>query len=274
MNQVIVRERLFNYITFHEYLFIPLDGKLCICRDIERFKDRIISQTLIAEMNTVIIKVRSTGFPCDEITSDKLKKSSGIWIVSNDCVPKGENKFENIPGKAQFYDLEIMEKDANFILKLCSRVWPGSQAYPLSLYHGTAKIKREGIVHNGGLQETFGMLGDAVYLGTFWKASRFAAFDKKYHAQEGEVFRTLVFVKEFQEFPLEHWACFCCGLDISDHKGIWKLLFDGAHVNIGNMKGQLRNEEWAVKQRVQFITHVAGIQPYEYTPYKRNIKIV
>jgi len=274
MNQIIVRERLYNNISFHEFLFIPIDGKLYICKNVERFKERILTQSFIAEMNTVIIKVKSTAFPCDEISSEKLKNSNGVWIVPNDCMPKGENKFEKIAGKAQFYDIEICEKDASHILKLCSKVWPGSQTYPMSLYHGTSKNRREEIVHDGGLQETFGMLGDAVYLGTFWKASRFAAFDKNYHAQEGEVYRTLVFVKEFQEFPLEHWACFCCDLDISDHKGIWKLLFDGAHVNIGNTKGKLRNEEWAVKQRVQFITHVAGIQSYEYTPYKRNIKIV
>jgi len=274
MNQIIIRERVLDTFTFHEVLFIFEKDKLCICKNADRFKDRIISQTLIAEFNTTLIKVRSHGFFCDEITSDKIKKSNGIWLVANDCVPKGENKFENIPGRSQFYDMEIVDKDAAFITKLFDRVWPQSTSFPLSLYHGTMKVKREGIVHSGGLEESFGMLGDAVYLGTFWKASRFAAFDKKYHPQEGEVYRTLVFVKEFQQFPLEHWECFCCGLDISDHKGIWKLLFDGAHVNVGNKKGDLRNEEWAVKQRVQFITHVAGIQPYEYTPYKRNIKIV
>lgn len=272
MQYVIIRERSFSSITFYEILFTWKDECLQLNQNVERFKERILSKQYIPECNVEIIKVISQPFLCDEVSQHKIIHTNGIWLVANDCIAKGENVYEGIPAKAQFYDVEICEKDCDLIKKLFNKL-NISMHYPLSLYHGTKNSLRKEIVKEG-LKESFGMLGDAIYVGTFWKACRFASFDKTYHHQDGCIFKILAFVKEIQNYPFEHWKCDCCSSEISDHKSIWKLIHDGAHVNIGKERGQLKNEEWAVKEHLQFITHVAECEKYEYTPYKRNIKII
>jgi hypothetical protein len=142
-------------------------------------------------------------------------------------------------------------------------------------YHGTDAKNAESI-EKEGLKESWGMLGKAVYVGSFWKSCRFACFNKLYHAQPGKVFRVFAFAKVIEHFPNETWQCLCspeCKKSSSDHLGIWQIMNDGAHVNVGNIKGDLKNEEWAFKERFIHVTSFAEIQPYEYSPFKRNILI-
>lgn len=122
------------------------------------------------------------------------------------------------------------------------------------------------------------MLGKAIYAANFWKACRFACFTKEYHDQEGVVLKILVFVNpdKFQTFPFIPWTCQCspeCKKSCSDHLGIWQIMYDGAHVKTGNEKGELKNEEWGIKERFVYITSYAEIKNYTFSPYKRNIEI-
>ena len=274
---MLIRERYFQSQKFFEFLFVYKDGELVLSPWQSKFTGRVESHRIIPECNggEDLILVKSQTFDKEEeISHDKLENSQGIWIVPNDCIEKGEYTPGGIEGIAQFYDTVINKKDCKRVLHICDKLFININ-FPISAYHGTEKINQSQILKNG-IQESYGMLGHAVYLGTFWKACRFACFTKDYFAQPGIVYRVLVFLKSFQEFPFESWECSCdakCGSSISDHLSTWKLSHDGAHVSQGTQKGDLKNEEWAVKDRVITLTHVAEIVPYHYNPLKRNIKI-
>jgi hypothetical protein len=77
-----------------------------------------------------------------------------------------------------------------------------------------------------------------------------------------------------ETFPRNGWTCQCCQNNICDHAGLWRIIFDGVHVTSENEKGKLKNDEWAMKDRYIISTHVGLLQPYEFTPFKRNMKLV
>lgn len=274
---MLVRERFLLNHKFYEFLFVYKDGKLVLSPWQTKFNGRVESHKFIAECNggEDLIIVKSQGFLKEEETSyEKIENSQGIWLVPNDCIEKGEYSPEKVPGIAQFYGIEIDKLDCKRVLHMCNKLFI-NVSFPISAYHGTEKSNQSAIFKDG-LKESFGMLGNAVYLGTFWKACRFACFTHDYFDRSGIVYRVLVFLKSFQEFPFESWKCECdnkCGGTMSDHSSLWKILHDGAHVSSGTEKGDLKNEEWAVKDRVVSLTHVAEIVPYHYNPLKRNIKI-
>ena len=278
---IICRERKWNDITFFEYLF-EYDEKchnLKFARWNKRYENRIKENKIIHVNNNEIkfVTVNSTPFEMEEFTNYKIKNSQGIWLLSNDVLKKGENKFQEIEGKRSFFSLEICEKDAQLLELLLNKL-NISLHFPMVCYHGTDSVFAEKI-QKEGLKESWGMLGKAVYVGTFWKACRFACFDKEYHEQQGKVFRVLSFAQTIQNFPMDPitlWKCPCsedCNKHCSDHLGIWQIMNDGAHVEIGNEKGDLKNEEWAIKERFVFVTSYAEIQPYSYSPFKRNTQI-
>ena len=60
------------------------------------------------------------------------------------------------------------------------------------MYHGTARPTVKNILSEG-LRPTYGMLGTAVYLGSFWKAFRFATFTQTYEKRPGAVLRCYCF---------------------------------------------------------------------------------
>jgi len=278
---IICRNREWNDIHYKEFLF-EYDIKtnlLKLAKWHPRFNKRILTkeEIIIDTINYKCVTVDSKAFDMEEFSSYKIKNTQGIWLVPNDIVKKGENKFEKIEGKRCFFDVAIQEEDAQ-ILEVFFDKQKISKDFPMVAYHGTDLIHAKSI-EKEGLKESWGMLGKAVYVGTFWKACRFACFDKQYHAQPGQVFRLYAFAKTFQHFPFDPeklWECPCsteCKKHCSDHLGIWQIMNDGAHVNIGNSKGNLKNEEWAFKERFVFLTSYAEIEPYTYNPFKRNIQI-
>jgi hypothetical protein len=278
---IIMRKRVWNNpnlenaIYFLEFLIVPFETKFILPKQFpSRFENRIKTKKTLVNFGDVYI-VNSSPFPNPENTTyKKLIESEGVWVVANDFLKKGEIQSENIPGKRSFMGIEINEECGNLIECFCF-LEKISTSFPLSLYHGT-KFTQD--IHNSilkeGLQESQGMLGSCVYVGTFWKSCKYAAFTKDYHAQEGYLYRTLVMTSRIESFPRAGWECQCCNKNIADHCGLWKLIFDGVHVKNENEKGKLKNEEWGIKDRFVFITHFAKIIPYEYSPFKRNMRIV
>lgn len=85
-----------------------------------------------------------------------------------------------------------------------------------------------------------GMLGAAVYLGTFWKATRFAARTQDYKIRDGSVMRVLAFpqrdkiatlpkVGRILRKPGESVKDFAFR-EIADESGAWKEEYDGVYV--------------------------------------------
>jgi hypothetical protein len=162
---------------------------------------------------------------------------------------------------------------------------------PYSYYHGTTPQNMEGIEQNSFLS-SYGMLGTAVYFGTFWKAARFACLGQDYKFRDGIVIRTLLFVKSLKTLPEDGYSCSCCthpGHLISDHLGYWQEKYDALRVlpctkeigkcRDGTSKYLLRNEEWAVLPNKTVITHCAKIDPNtfsgpHYDPLHRAVKIL
>jgi len=92
------------------------------------------------------------------------------------------------------------------------------------------------------------MLGNGVYLGTFWKATRYACLTQDYKAQSGSVFRIFAFPKNLRELPSPSWKCTCgCPTpDIADH--LFGIDSD-IHVSQSHLSkdGRIKNEEWVIK---------------------------
>lgn len=181
------------------------------------------------------------------------KETKSVWIVKHDFEKKGEFIPENIMARAQFMGFSISEQSCYIMDKVYSYILskhPNVNISPLSLYHGTNALQE--IIANG-YQQTFGMLGNGVYLGTVWKALRFAFFGKLYERNEiGYILRNLVFTENLHVLPNTNWKCNCCNSLISDHVSIWKSKnFDGVHARQCtelklNNKCDLRNEEWII----------------------------
>lgn len=119
---------------------------------------------------------------------------------------------------------------------------------PIVVYHGTAKESAPGIFKLG-LRPTFGMLGTAVYFGSFWKAFRFATRTQGYELREGAILRCLAFwravhVKTGLDKPC---ACEKCCLKapncIVDHLGSWALKYEA--VVVLPQSTIVKNEEYA-----------------------------
>lgn len=70
------------------------------------------------------------------------------------------------------------------------------------------------------------MFGTAVYLGSFWKAYRFATLTQDYQDRPGAVIRVLAFWKRtvIRNFQSPHCYCAaCCGKPtFADHQETWK----------------------------------------------------
>jgi len=280
---LVMRTRLFKnknidfQHTFYEFLFLPFtDDHLILKLPNElpkRFENRILNKKQTKYFT--LFHVKSNAFENIEILSLKhIRESEGIWLCPNDVLKKSENLKEGIEGKRTFFSVEIDEESSKYLELFCN-IQKISLDFPLCLYHGTkfTKITRQSILTNG-LQETNGMLGCGVYLGTFWKACRFAGFTKDYFNQEGEIYRVLCFPKLMETFPRIGWTCQCCQKNICDHAGLWRIIYDGVHVTSENEKGKLKNDEWAMKDRYILCTHTCNLQEYEYSPFKRNMKIV
>jgi hypothetical protein len=114
------------------------------------------------------------------------------------------------------------------------------------MYHGTAECNVD-TIKASGLQPHAGMLGFGVYLGTFWKATRYACLTQSYKPQSGSVFRVFAFPTNLIELP-STWKCDCGCLtpEIADHKGALK---HDIHLSQSHLKrdGRVKNEEWVIK---------------------------
>lgn len=244
-----------NVRGFWEYLFVYSNTKFFLPTEVpSRFLNRILTQESKIPFFHVDSRFDSTP---QRLTKDHLSKSQ-VWVMKDDLELKGA--FQTLQGQRTFFGVPIDDDDALFVL--ANIVELKHTASPNVFYHGTAESHLNLILAEGLRPSMHGMLGAGYYVGTFWKAARFAVRSQAYELQKGVVFRVLATIEKAIEFPRSKWACACTQCihnpfsNIADHRGAWTKEGDAAVARAtgepcglcrdGTPRYALRNEEWCL----------------------------
>ena len=138
-----------------------------------------------------IFHVDSAAFSKPVLTNAESITHNGVWVVPADARAAGGLPDFGIRERRCVFGIHILYTE-EFLAAVCAH-FPSAAALPTHvLYHGTAAEAWEGICASG-LEPTFGMLGTGVYMGTFWKATRFAALTQSYQPRkDGIILRAYV----------------------------------------------------------------------------------
>lgn len=223
-----------------------------------------------------------------EITSEwklSLRKKEtfqdGVWIVESDAVPKGGLPELHVPYLATYFDTRVCVDIPWTVLSEIANVNPWNA--PVVLYHGTAKETTKLIVKEG-LKPSFGMFGTCVYLGTFWKAYRFASLSQTYSPRPGSILRCLSFhtrpvIRSLYTDPT--CACqMCKGTQTySDHLETWTSFGDAVYFFPVKLNGTyvVKNMEVAVKDTSKLLLDTVCFVdpgPSPYDPCDRSVRLV
>jgi hypothetical protein len=283
---LIFRNRKFKHWKWKEFLLVPKLDQLTLPDTLpDRYKNRIITQSKSNEIPLYEVLSSYADEP-EPYTKSAILLGQGLWIVKDDCIPKGEFIPCKIKGRSQFMGIQISEIACKAISNASEQLWP------YSVYHGTAQDNLANILKEG-LKETAGMLGSAVYAASFWKACRFASLGQTYKFRKGCVIRMLLFSERALILPSNGQVCSCCLPPANvkaDHFGNWrKKGFDSIRAlactnavgvcKDGSAKYILRNEEWAFSSELALLTHYASINPDtqcapHYDPLHRETQIL
>lgn len=193
---------------------------------------------------------------------------NGFWITRDDLTPRGGVR-------------------SVFGIPLDDIAWPVSTSFVKVAYHGTALENIESI-RKTSLRASFGQMGTGVYIGSFWKASRFAGRDQSYQFRKNPlVLRILCLRENMISFPrLEECSCKLCEEKSPEQKraaGHTLHYMDTcAELRLGQFssgKWITQNEEWVIPQ--SFILRISegvelkkeSIARPHYDPLQRDIEI-
>ena len=226
------------------------DAGLECPRDIGRFKDRIEASYDLGHLALYLTDSKAPGIT--KKTRADIEKN-GTWIAYGDCLLRGGSP--GVESKSVYYGIPILttarEAIGQNIFELyaaASKTWPDCiiQNEPYVVYHGTSRESVKSIFDNG-LRPTQGMLGKAIYFGTFWKAWRFSCMTQDYDARPGAIMRCYAFWRQPVIKTPESDKCLCpeCGGRKEppvDHLALWSKLGDSV---IAGPTSILKNEEYA-----------------------------
>ena len=239
--------------------------------------------------------VKSEGPRMASLRTQKDICSDGTWACFADLQPKGGSPTGHKPAvkyKAVFMGLEIDPFVYRLLYwhKKCIYDYANSIGFhcalsdePRVVYHGTARENVKSILKNG-LELTFGMFGQAIYFGSFWKAVRFATLTQEYEKRPGSILRCYSFWSArpvFRFLACDPCACEKCAsrdtpsTRIADHLGLWKSSSDFV-VAYPELNGPIKNEEYACADKSSIFIDTVGhiVSPNEYhEPWARNILI-
>lgn len=209
-------------------------------------------------------------------------QKDGIWATYIDTIPKGGpigaavSSLFGIPVDPQLHRYLFFGSTA------LSNAVGLENNDPMVVYHGTAKdnLKR---IFSRGLQPTFGMLGTAVYFGSFWKAFRFASLTQEYEKREGAVIRCYAFwgtSLQIRNEKYEKCMCVTCkpkgGTPMADHEGSWQAFFSAA-MAVPYVGGPIKNEEYASRDASGVMMEAYGYVVAEtehHEPLNRTVHIL
>jgi hypothetical protein len=251
-----------------------------------------------------IFHVDSAAFSKPVLTNAESITHNGVWVVPADARAAGSLPDFGIRERRCVFGIHILYTE-EFLAAVCAH-FPSAAALPTHvLYHGTAAEAWEGICASG-LEPTFGMLGTGVYMGTFWKATRFAALTQSYQPRkDGIILRAYVHAPRLYTFddmlfrPAYDCPCARCTAAkesgdsaqieraaYTDHETRWALCPEvcGAEVLPQRCKSEptlwiLKNAEWCLRPQCIHVQLGARLdlktmEDAHYDPLKRSQKIL
>ena len=243
-------------------LDLPLDP-------VARFEGRIVKSCTLS--GPIRLCATSSAAPpgIQKRTFADIHKD-GFWAVYHDSVPKGGPIG---PSVAVVFGIPVAARVHTALYHgiveayaAVRDIWPdvSIEHDPWAIYHGTAKSSL-GSIMKEGLKPSFGMLGHAVYLGTFWKAFRFATLTQDYQKRPGAVIRVLGFwTKKLGYRTQFNDPCRCSrcgpkGCPLADHEARWHTLFGHTAVwAIPYAGGPIKNEEYACIDTTTLLMDTVG----------------
>jgi hypothetical protein len=258
----VFRKRQFRESIFLEF-YLAFNG---LCLDLPpklpaRFESRIL-KTFSIDISSLSGQSNVQCFLVDSKAPGVMKqtlqdiKTNGVWAVYQDTISRGAYCSEEctVKGIPSFFGLTIA---TSIYFKLYNGIIDAYKCLDLDIshdpyivYHGTCRSSVSEIL-KAGFKSSFGMLGQAIYFGTFWKAFRFATRTQEYIVRPGAILRVYAFWSKVYIRSLDSDYCLCkkcCSgpetdaRRLADHDSIWSAFGDAVHVVAG---GPLKNEEYA-----------------------------
>lgn len=292
-----IHDTLFQYV---EYLceYDKCKGKLKLVKSVTDTNSYYLNDV----NNTFKVQVLTSASVMNTLPTPYKAVRELVWLVKDDFIGKGSFVPQHVKNKCVYFDTKISTRDSLKILRHGHdiRILLGCNLDPLSLYHGSGGDSKDSILYNG-LFPSFGMLGDGVYLGTFFKACRYASRHQDYSLRtEGFIFRCLVFVSQcnITEYPNLTHACKChkCIVEssgferVSDHLSLWNTKMGcGVAITVsdsafgfkksGEPKYLVKNAEWAFQPEFVCVQEFApldlsSVMGPHYHPLQRNCKVL
>jgi hypothetical protein len=274
---VYARQRKCQWGSFFEFLLVYDGVYLVLPRsELPRFATRVVSTTTRGDIVYCLTNSEASGAPALRQLQDI--KTHGAWVASNDLAKRG--------GVASYYGVHI-HPDLSFesfdLRVLYTFDTPCRYVNePFVVYHGTDKSSVKSILKEG-LRPSFGMLGMAVYFGSFWKAFRFATLTQDYKKRHGAILRCYAHWLSITWKPVyssEWCACSLCASAINkdfnaDHDGKWKHFAD-AVMAFPRPGHSIKNEEFASKDAslvyIESVGHAVS-ETEHHEPLNRTLAI-
>jgi len=266
-----------EFYVWHNAKFLTLPMS-----PLERFQNRLLQPPF--NIDGIIVCAVDSKPQIQKRTYEDIFKD-GAWISYNDTTMRG-SWMDTVTSRAVFFgipiDPELNKILYNSLLKIYAAMslWQVSvENEPFVMYHGTARESVKSILATGFLK-TFGMLGNAIYFGTFWKSFRFATMTQDYKKRRGTVLRCYCISKKLPLIKTdfsEKCKCSDCisknGGILCDHEAKWSLVADYV---IACASHTIKNEEYAVKDNSMIIIDSYGhveCRTEHHEPLKRDTHI-
>jgi len=209
-------------------------------------------------------------------------RSHGAWISFGDLALRGSTPTQE--AKATYFGLEISEATVQYLWANKGLIETVGPVGPMAVYHGTDKANVKDILRDG-FHQSFGMLGTAIYFGSFWKAFRFATLTQDYEPRSGAVLRCYaswpsVKVLDGQSKCTCSLCCSRCpgGNPQADHEALWAESHTAvAAVPLASWPKGIKNEEFACRDsstiHVDSVAFVKSSTEH-HEPYNRSLCIL
>ena len=267
-----------------------------------RYLHRVYARTECRGME--VLHVYSSVFKTPSLLDRVSIAQSGVWIVAADAIPAGEVLEEGVAAKCSVFGLPLAES-FEAIAEVCSSVCAPRPQPNLVLYHGSSSSNWMSIAATG-LRPSKGMLGMGVYMGSFWKATRFAARTQEYQLREegGCISRVYVFAASLHAMPARQTPAYVCPCDEcatlmkhgspaslerlahTDHESRWAadetcdgLYLEPRRCETDARRWIVRNAEWCVRPRCLSVQNGARLDMQSvfaerYDPLQRSQTIL
>ena len=215
--------------------------------ELERFTYRLLCRKELYTAGIHFYLVNSSAPSVHKKTRECIIKD-GMWISWGDTILRGQ--------VSSVYGIRISSRVNAVLHKYLNTLHDVSKAFaslpwtePIVVYHGTQRDTSK-IIMQEGLKPTFGMLGHAIYFGSFWKAFRFATLTQDYKTRPGAIMRYYAFWPKVYKRNL-YGPCVCekCikkphGSVVADHTSEWAKYAQAVLVEPEEGK-PISNEEFA-----------------------------